>query len=246
MRLFFSQVVVICFLVAVITTGITALAQVSTSTNYQIHSDSLNIGGGISSSSNYIQESTVGEIATGVGTSSNYELRAGNQQMQEVFISMTAAADVVMSPDLPGLTGGVSNCTTSVVVTTDSAAGYSLSIESEGTPAMQNGISSIADYPASSTPDYDFTVGSGQAYFGYSVTSADAVQMFKDNGVDSCAVGLLNSSGKCWRGLATNDVVISQSSGSNQPLAALQPYSSESVSVVMRLYPPACTQPPQP
>ena len=188
MRLFFCFIAAASFLV-VVTAEFTAFAQVSSSTNYQIHSDSLSIGGGRSSSTSYIQESTVGEVATGIGTSSGYVLRAGYQQMQEVFISMTAAANTVMSPDLPGLTGGVSNGAAEVIVTTDSAAGYSLSIQSEGAPAMQGGVTAIADYPASSTPDYNFTIGTGQAYFGYSVLGADAVQMFRDNGTDSCNVG---------------------------------------------------------
>ena len=47
------------------------LAQVRSSTNYQLQSDSINIGGGLSSSTNFVQESTVGEVATGVGTSTN-------------------------------------------------------------------------------------------------------------------------------------------------------------------------------
>ncbi|MEM9336682.1 MAG: LamG domain-containing protein [Patescibacteria group bacterium] len=122
-----------------------SFAQVRTSSNYQIQSDSINIGGGLSSSTNFVQESTVGEIATGPSDSSTYQLRAGYQQMQEVFLSMTTPADVVMNPSLGGLTGGTSNGSTSVVVTTDSPSGYRLSIESENNPSMQSPEGGVID-----------------------------------------------------------------------------------------------------
>jgi hypothetical protein len=88
-----------CFTQSFILTSVTTLilffclqlgfAQVRSSSNYQLQSDSINIGGGFSSSTSYIQESTVGEVATGISDSSSYSLRAGYQQMQEVYISMT-------------------------------------------------------------------------------------------------------------------------------------------------------------
>lgn len=194
-------------------------AQIRSSSNYQLQSDSINIGGGLSSSTNFSQESTVGEIATGVGTSTSYALRAGYQQLQEVYISISTPEDVTMTPDLPGLTGGESNGSTSVIVTTDSPAGYELTIQSEGNPAMQSPTDSIANYPAGATPDYTFTTGAGQAYFGFSVVSADVVANFKDDGVDTCGgASTQNNLGVCWRSLSTSAISISQAAAPNHPL----------------------------
>lgn len=212
----FAAIVCTIFVLATLSV---AGAQVRTSPNYQLQSDSINTGGGLSSSTNFRQESTVGEIATGQSTSTNYSLRAGYQQLQEVYISISDAADVIMSPDLPGLTGGESNGSTTVTVTTDSPAGYQLTIQSENTPAMQSPTDSIANYPAAGTPDYNFTVGSGQAYFGFSAISLDVISDFKDNGVDTCGgASTQNNVGVCWKGLSTSPIAVAGATGPNHPL----------------------------
>jgi hypothetical protein len=191
-------------------------AQVRSSTNYQLQSDSINMGGGYSTSTSYQQESTAGEIATGEATSTNYQLKAGYQQMQEVYLSMSTPTDVTMTPSLPGLTGGTSNGSTTVTVTTDSPSGYSLTISAADSPAMQNGVNSIADYVEGADPDYSFTVTSGAATFGFSPSSIDAVSAFRDNG-SLCNVGSLDTALACWAGLTTSDTVISQGIGANHP-----------------------------
>jgi hypothetical protein len=202
--------------------GILAItqAQVRTSPSYQLQSDSINFGGGLSSSTNYSLESTAGEVATGDGGSATYRLRAGYQQMQEVYLSMTEAADVVMSPSLGGLTGGTSNGSTSVLVLTDSPSGYQLTILAESSPAMRKGFDTIADYVASSSPaaDFAFTATATQAHFGFSPQGSDIVSFFKDNGT-SCGVGSLDTALSCWKGLTTSEVVIAQGDN-NQPSGA--------------------------
>ena len=192
------------------------MAQVATSTNYQLQSDSINFGGGLSTSTNYQQESTFGELGTGQSSSTNYMLRAGYQQMQEVYLSITAPADVIMSPDLGGITGGTSNGSTSVIVTTDSPAGYSLSIEGANSPAMQNGAYTISDYTHGLEADFSFSITPGAASFGYSPSSLDVVDEFRDN-TSACGVGSLDSPLACWAGLSTTPVIISQGTGSNHP-----------------------------
>jgi hypothetical protein len=194
-------------------------AQVRTSTSYQLQSDSINIGGGLSSSTSYVQENTVGEIATGQSGSASYQVRAGYQQMQEVYLSMTTPSDVTMSPSLPGLTGGTSNGSTAVVVTTDSPAGYQLTIESSNTPAMQNESESIADYMQGADPDFLFTIGAASAQFGFSPSSVDIPQSFKDNGT-TCAVGTLDTALACWAGLSTSPTLIAKGTGANHPSGA--------------------------
>jgi hypothetical protein len=194
-------------------------AQVATSTNYQLQSDSLNFGGGFSTSTNYQQESTFGELGTGQSSSTNYMLRAGYQQMQEVYLSITAPSDVTMSPDLPGISGGVANGSTTVIVTTDSPSGYSLSIESANSPAMQSGSNSIADYTHGADADYSFVVTPGVASFGFSPSSIDLVQEFKDN-TSVCGVGSVDGPLACWAGLSTTATPIAEGIGSNHPTGA--------------------------
>lgn len=192
-------------------------AQVATSSNYQLQSDSINFGGGLSTSTNYQQESTFGEIATGNGTSTTYQLRAGYQQMQEVFLSMTAPANVIMSPDLAGLTGGTSNGSTTVTVTTDSPAGYTLTLESQTDPAMQSGIYSIDDYDEGVDADYSFLVTAGIAHLGFSPSGADIPLTFRDNNSGTCGVGSFDNDLACWAGLTTLGTVIAESTDSNHP-----------------------------
>lgn len=178
-------------------------AQVRSSSNYQIQSDSINVGGGLGDSANYSLESTVGEIATGRSASLNYNVRAGYQQMQEVYIAISGATDVTMSPSIPGLTGGTANGATTVRVTTDSTAGYQMTIESSASPSMQSQTHSIADYvPAGAPPDYTFNYGASNALFGYSPKGVDVVARFLDNGTNACNVGSSNTFDKCWDGLS--------------------------------------------
>lgn len=196
-------------------------AQVRSSASYQLQSDSINLGGGLSNSASYYQESTVGEVSTGLSESGVYSLRAGYQQMQEIFISLSNTGDVIMSPDLPGLTGGVSNGSTTFTVTTDSPSGYQLTIESENSPSMQRdgGGASIPDYDAGAEPDFSFLVSSNDAYLGFSPKGNDVVQSFIDDG-GNCNTGSQQTAFACWDGLDISPVVIAEGVGSNHPEGA--------------------------
>lgn len=196
-----------------------SLAQVSTSTNYQIQSDSINIGGGLATSASYRQESTVGEIATGPSDSATYALRAGYQQMQEVYLSLAVTGDVTMSPSLPGITGGTANGSTTFTVVTDSPAGYQLTLQAENDPAMQTGPYTIADYNEGLDADFSFLTGSGEAHFGFTPEGVDIVQAFLDD-TGTCGVGGIDSPLACWKGSSTTAQVIAEGSGSNHPVGA--------------------------
>ena len=207
--------------VLAIAVGSVGFAQVRNSTSYQLQSDSINIGGGYSSSTNYVQESTVGEIATGLSDSTSYSLRAGYQQMQEVYLSIAVSGDVTMTPALGGLTGGTSNGSTTVTVITDSPSGYRLDISAENDPAMlrDGGGDSIADYNEGAEPDFTFTTGAGEAHLGYTPEGVDITQPFQDDG-GSCNTGGADASLSCWAGLATTTTAIAQGTGSNHPNGA--------------------------
>ncbi len=215
MRYFYVFIVLWCVL-SWLGDGQPVFAQVRSSSNYQIESDSINVGGGFSTSTNFVQESTVGEVATGQSGSANYNLYAGYQQMQVVYLALTPASDVSMSPALSGMTGGESDGSTSMNVVTDGRAGYQLLIKAVGVPALQSALSSIADYvPAGSVPDAMFTTAATDSHFGYSAYGTDMPSRFLVNagvcGSGSAAVQT------CWDGLSTNDAVIAERHSSNQP-----------------------------
>lgn len=193
-------------------------AQVMESTNYQIQSDSINVGGLRSTSSSYVLEDTTGEIATGISTSTNYTLHAGYQQMQEVYLALAGGNDVTLAPALGGLTGGTSNGSTTVTATTDSPSGYQLTIAAASDPAMQSGAATIADYaPAGAPPDFSFTTSAGESHFGFSPEGDDISGRFLDDGIDTCNTGSTDSSLSCWDGLATSTVTIAERTSPNHP-----------------------------
>jgi len=197
-----------------------ATAEVRTSNNYQLQSDSVNFGGGLTDSASYGLESTAGEIATGLSDSPAYSLRAGYQQMQEVSISMTAAASVVMTPAIGGITGGTANGSTSVSVLTDSPGGYQLGIQAESAPAMRKDSDTIADYVpvANPNPDITFLTVPTQAHFGFSPEGEDIINRFRDDG-SFCNVAGNNTPLVCWDGLSVSEKIIAQGSA-NQPSGA--------------------------
>lgn len=192
-------------------------AQVMGSTNYRIQSDSINVGGGLSSSTNYTQESTVGEAGSGESSSETFTLRAGYQQMQEVYIAVSGATTTVLSPALGGISGGTSNGSTTVTVVTDSPSGYSLSIASESSPAMQSGANTLADYDTvGAAPDFNFLTDASDAHLGFTPEGSDVALRFQDSG------GVCNSAGTdtslaCWDGLSTTSEVIAEGVGANHP-----------------------------
>ncbi len=195
-------------------------AQVMQSGSYQIQSDSLNMGGGYSTSTTYSLESTVGEVASGLSSSTNYQLKAGYQQMQEVYLSMSAIADVVMSPAIGGLTGGTANGTTSFLVTTDAPAGYSVSIAASAAPAMRYGSYSIADYvPAGAVPDYTFSIAANEAQLAFSPEGVNLATRYQDS-VGVCGVTGSDTASACWDGLSTTDRTIVSATAPNHPNGA--------------------------
>lgn len=192
-------------------------AQVMQSTNYHIQEDSVNFSGGLSTSTNYTLQSTAGEVGTGDLTSTTFNLHGGYQQMVNTFIAMTAVGSVTMTPSIPGISGGVANGSTTVTVTTDSSAGYRLTIAAQQSPALRNESYTIADYaPALSDPDYTFTTNSTDAHFGFSPEGIDISQRFKDDGV-SCNTGALETAGACWDGLSTTEKEIARRTSANTP-----------------------------
>jgi hypothetical protein len=193
------------------------LAAVMESTNYSIDRDSVNFGGGASGSANYSQENTLGEVGTGFSDSANFSLRAGYQQMDQVFISISTVSDVVLSPAIDGTVGGTANGSATVTVTTDNPLGYELYIKASSSPALVSGANFFDDYtPVGADPDFGFSVAASDAEFAFSPEGNDVASEYLDNGA-TCNVGLLDTVNSCWRGLTTANELIAESNTNNQP-----------------------------
>lgn len=199
------------------------IAAVMSSTNYSLQSDSVNFGGGQSNSASYRMEDTLGETATGESESANYKIKAGYQQMNAVYLAMTAATDVVMDTSLGGITGGMSNGSTATTVTTDGAAGYELYIKASSSPAMRGNTQgdTIANYTPADTgdppaPDFTFSVPATAAEFGFTPEGTDIATEYLDNG-SICGVGALDTSKSCWNAVTTTNELIARRTSGNHP-----------------------------
>ncbi len=117
------------------------------------------------------------------------------------------AANVTATTAINGITGGTANGSTTVVVQTNSANGYYMTIAfyNNGTDNAMIGDTSLSDaihdYPASSSePTFGFYTSSSSSVFGYTVTASngsDLDQSFQYSG-SSCNVAGTPSNLNCW------------------------------------------------
>lgn len=213
----------ILFVVVWLTLGVfvasPAWGYVMGSNNYRIQSDSVNLGGAYGSSASYVIEDTVGEIASGDSDSATYKLRAGYQQMDLSYITLTIPSAASLSPTFSGLTGGTASTTADVGVITNDANGYSLYVRASTTPAMQSaGSDTIDDYaPAGGAPDFAWLVASSASGFGFSPEGADLTARYKDTAGACNEAGGGDTVGACWDGFSVSNRLIAQSAAANAP-----------------------------
>ena len=183
---------------------LTASAEVASSTNYRIQMDSINVGGGLSTSTSYQTEDTLGESGVGTSSSAIYNIKAGYQQMQQTYVAITAPGSVTLSPEIPTSGGGTANGSASWTVTTDNAGGYTMNIRASSSPALASGANSFANYtPASSAPDFAFSVAPGSGEFGFTPEGDDIASAYKDNG-SACNTGSSDAGSACWMPITTS------------------------------------------
>jgi len=129
--------------------------------------------------------------------------------MQEVYLAISLVGDVNLSPDIGGITGGFGTGTTTVTVTTDNPAGYSMSIQASTSPALKTGSYSFADYTpyATTVPEYSWSIADVSSELGYTIEGDDAYQFFKDNG-SVCNAGSANAPYRCWLNASTTNQTI--------------------------------------
>lgn len=192
-------------------------AYVMGSSAYRIDQDSLNNAGtSFSTSTSFSLGSTLGEVATGYSSSSIYRMSAGYWTPDDTYISITSPADANLGA-ISGLLGGTGNASSTWIVTTNNPAGYTLSVTSNTYPALRAPAAVIDDYlPAGSPPDFDFTVPSSEARFGFTPEGIDVIQRYLDDGA-SCNTGSGNTTDKCWDGFSTTSKSISSSNLPNHP-----------------------------
>jgi hypothetical protein len=221
-RKIISAVTIIVLVISMFISFVTINGAEMSSDNYNIWPDDINSGGtDYQLSDNYKVSDTIGGMSTGSTSSSNYGLKAGYRQMDETYLAVSSPSNVNMSPDIPGITGGISTGDAIWTVTTDSPAGYSMNIRASTSPAMQgqNHGDKFADYTEqiSGVPDYNWSIADSTAEFGYSIEGNDVVQLFQDNGLDSCNVGSNNTIDKCWYCFSITNQIIASSSSGNHP-----------------------------
>lgn len=217
----YHWIIIFCFLAG----AYPVFADSMSSPNYRIQSDSINVGGINQSSSSYRMEETIGEAGTGEMGSASYKLKAGYQEMQEVYLSISSPFDVIMSPAIGGVTGGTGDGQALWTVTTDNLAGYTLKIKASASPSLKCesggcniGVDSFADYsPAGSAPDYNWQISAADSEFGFTPEGIHITQKYKDNGVDTCNTGANDTADKCWYNFSTSNEDIASSLSSNHP-----------------------------
>lgn len=179
---------------------------------YRIDSDSLNAGGlETSAFGNYQLMDTVGEIAIGDSTSTNFAIGAGYRQMDESDLSISVSIqNIILAPDLGGITGGTSTGATEISVLTDNPAGYTLSLRADETPALQSALDTIADYePAGAAPDFNFILPIGESVFAFTPEGEDLTDDYRDDGAGACGVESgSDTADSCWDGLATTSKAV--------------------------------------
>lgn len=129
------------------------------STNYSIYADAIDSGGNLSTGGIYSLEDTIGESPVGFTTSTWYEIRAGYQAMERGYITMTIDNSTLNLGSLSQI--AVNSASANVTVSTDSASGYILSIQS----VSGTGLTAVSDG--------EVTVGSEE--YGVSTSGSESV-----------------------------------------------------------------------
>ena len=205
-------------LIAVSTfTALPVTASVMQSERFSVSEDAFDVSGGQQESNGISAVSSAGLTAAGSGVSETVRAEAGyTPELEDVFITLTNVADVVMDTPLGGLSGGESNGANTVTVRTNSTAGYQLSVAAETDPAMQSSMSSIANYETNaSSTDFDFLTAPTESHFGLSAFGSDVIDEFLSSGV-TCGAGS-SQRGFCWRGFTSSSTVIAVGSGPTDP-----------------------------
>lgn len=191
-----------------------ALAYVMQSSNYRLQQDSINFSGGKGESNSYLLEDAAGEVGSGMSTSTSFALNAGYEQADGV-LSLAVYVTTTLSPSIAGVSGGIANTDSVVVVGTTAQGGYTLYINASTTPAMLGSGENFANYTtAGADLDYAWGVSSTDSEFGYTAEGPHIAARFMDNG-SACGSGSGDTPNTCWDGFSTSNEIVSQTNYGN-------------------------------
>jgi len=159
---------------------ITADSLIMSSTNFNIITDTVSVGGDVSASTNYKVYSTIGEIGSNPAqsTSANYNADLGFQALtgiQNLSVTLSTAS---ISLGTLSLTS-VASASQTITVSTDSSSGYTTTIEEDGN--LRSGANTIPDVSGGAitagTAAYGFTTStpSGSPGLVNAITSTASV-----------------------------------------------------------------------
>ena len=185
------------------------------SSSYEMQDDVVDSSGALSSSTSYRMQDSVAQTASGMASSTSYNINAGFQQnnLASTTVSISAPTPIILDPLSLTLDSAVGSGI--LTVETDSPAGYSLTVNASGAPAMTatNG-SYFTDYGTTPT-----TWSVSNAYkFGFSVYGTDVHGYGSTSG--DCTSGIANvpQTTLLWRGFSgTTTIEIASSSVPTAP-----------------------------
>lgn len=122
-------------------------------------------------------------------------------------ITISSGSDVTMSPNL-GVSSNTSTGSSSWIVKTNHATGYSLAVKASSSPALVSGSNSFADYTEgiTGTPEV-WSLATGAKEFGYSAYGDDVLDATWGAG-SSCGSGATIPNDLKYLGTKTTDKII--------------------------------------
>ncbi|MDO8493597.1 MAG: hypothetical protein Q7S19_03595 [bacterium] len=192
---------------------------VASSTNFKIGEDSISSGGITSTSTNFGLSDILPVFSGEISTSTSFSSRQSAPAMSSAYLAISTPSNVAMSPAINTSGGGTGDGATSWTATTDSSGGYSLSIKASTGPALKSATDAFGNYLTlvTSVPDYDFRVGAGADFFGFSPEGSDISSLYKDDGVSLCNTGSNDTVNKCWDSILTSNKTFARGTASNHP-----------------------------
>ncbi len=136
------------------------------------------------------------------------------QTVSSAIAFAASTTDVTMNGTLDGLTGGTSYGTTTVRVTSNSVAGYNLSIKFSSTTAMiRNGSNDVIDNYVYSTTTTSYPAGFDtslpNAQFGFTVNASNTAEISSVFTHSGSLCGTANNGSftinNCWRGASSTN-----------------------------------------
>lgn len=127
-------------------------------------------------------------------------------------ITISDGANATMAPNI-GISANGSIGTSSWVVTTNGAAGYTLAVKATTAPALVSGANSFADYTeaVAGTPE-TWSIASGTKEFGYSAYGTDTATATWGTAA-SCGTAGTPAAAQKYVGFSTTDKTIATRSG---------------------------------